>query len=124
MVEFTLQSRLSLCGLIIVLSALPIASVKQSTQNINLCKFDRITVSVDALIFLCFIGISFQVFITEDFNDVATLAVEIAHSYIKKNPILGLSVHLETIEGTRNESNQFLEDSKSQNYPYIFLFQI
>lgn len=51
-------------------------------------------------------------FTNEVDNDQATQAVEIALNYIKKNPSLGLSVKLTTVEGNRTESKKYLESCK------------
>lgn len=52
-----------------------------------------------------------QVFINEVDNDQATQAVDIALTYIKKNPNLGLSVQVLSVEGNRTDSKKFLENS-------------
>lgn len=51
-------------------------------------------------------------FVNEVDNDPATQAVEIVTNYIKKNPSLGISVNLLTVEGNRTDSKKFLENSK------------
>lgn len=50
-------------------------------------------------------------FINEVDNDQATQAVDIALTYIKKNPNLGLSVQVLSVEGNRTDSKKFLENS-------------
>ena len=42
-------------------------------------------------------------------NDQASQAVEIAINYIKKNPNLGLSVQMVSVEGNRTDSKNILE---------------
>lgn len=56
--------------------------------------------------------IKFTVFINEVNNEQAAQSVDIALTYIKKNPNLGLSVQVVTVEGNRTESRVFLEASK------------
>lgn len=51
------------------------------------------------------------VFINEADNDQASQAVDIALTYIKKNPGLGMSVQLMNVEGNRTDSRKFLESS-------------
>lgn len=51
-------------------------------------------------------------FVNEVDNDQAVQAVEVALMYIKKNPSLGLSVQLISVEGNRTDSKKFLENSK------------
>lgn len=55
----------------------------------------------------------FKVFINEADNDPASQAVDIALTYIKKNPSLGMSVQILTVEGNRTDSRKFLESSMS-----------
>lgn len=62
----------------------------------------------------------FQVFINEVDNDPASQAVEIVLNYIKKNPSLGLSVQLMTIEGNRTDSKKFLENSEFFYFSFSF----
>lgn len=62
----------------------------------------------------------FQVFINEVDNDCASQAVEIVLNYIKKNPSLGLSVQLMTIEGNRTDSKKFLENSEFFYFSFFF----
>lgn len=57
----------------------------------------------------CFL---FTVFLNEMDNDQASQAVEIAIAYINKNPNLGLSVQLTTVEGNRTDSKKFLDSSE------------
>lgn len=52
-----------------------------------------------------------EVFINEAENDQAAQALDIALTYIKKNPSLGMSVQLITVEGNRTDSRKFLENS-------------
>lgn len=54
----------------------------------------------------------FKVFINEVDNDQASQAVDIALTYIKKNPSLGLSVQVLSVDGNRTDSKKFLENSK------------
>lgn len=54
----------------------------------------------------------FQVFVNEVDNEPATQAIEIVNNYIKKNPALGFSIQLVTVEGNRTDSKKFLENSK------------
>lgn len=44
-------------------------------------------------------------------NDQATQAVDIALTYIQKNPNLGMSIQLNRVEGNRTESKKFLDSS-------------
>lgn len=48
-------------------------------------------------------------FVNEVDNDQAAQAIEIALTYIKKNPNLGLSVQVISVEGNRTDSKKFLE---------------
>ncbi|XP_037037565.1 ionotropic receptor 25a [Bradysia coprophila] len=57
----------------------------QSTQNINV------------------------LFINEVDNDQATQAIDIALTYIQKNPNLGMSIQLTKVEGNRTDSKKFLD---------------
>lgn len=51
-------------------------------------------------------------YINEVGNDVASKAVNIALNYVKKNPGLGLSVDMVTVEGNRTDSKGMLESSE------------
>lgn len=51
------------------------------------------------------------VFINEVDNDQATQAVDIALTYIQKNPNLGMSIQLTKVEGNRTDSKKFLDTS-------------
>lgn len=53
----------------------------------------------------------FTVFINEVDNDQATQAVDIALTYIQKNPNLGMSIQLTKVEGNRTDSKKFLDSS-------------
>lgn len=65
------------------------------------------------------------VFINEVNNEQATQAVEIALTYIKKNPNLGLSVQIVSVEGNRTESRTFLEASSYKNILLLlYIFSI
>lgn len=44
-------------------------------------------------------------------NDQATQAVDIALTYIQKNPNLGMSIQLTKVEGNRTDSKKFLDTS-------------
>lgn len=48
-------------------------------------------------------------------NDQASQAVEIALAYIKKNPSLGLSVQMVSVDGNRTDSKKFLDESNPLN---------
>ncbi|XP_001660418.2 ionotropic receptor 25a [Aedes aegypti] len=48
-------------------------------------------------------------FVNEVGNDLAQVAVDVALNYIRKNPSLGLSVELLTVEGNRTDSKGLLE---------------
>jgi glutamate receptor, ionotropic, invertebrate len=52
------------------------------------------------------------VYINEVGNDVSSKAVDVVTNYIKKNPNLGLSVEISSIEGNRTDSKGLLEASK------------
>lgn len=52
------------------------------------------------------------VYINEVGNDVAAKSVNIALNYVKKNPSLGLSVDMVTVEGNRSDSKGMLEASE------------
>lgn len=52
------------------------------------------------------------VFVNEVGNDLAQVAVDVALNYIRKNPSLGLSVELLTVEGNRTDSKGLLESCK------------
>lgn len=52
------------------------------------------------------------VFVNEVDNDQATEAFEVALSYIKKNPNLGVSVDVIQAQGNRTDSKIFLDASK------------
>lgn len=56
---------------------------------------------------------SFTVFLNEMDNDQASQAVEIAITYINKNPAHDLSVQLTTVEGSGTDSKKFLDSSKN-----------
>jgi hypothetical protein len=60
-----------------------------------------------------FLETFFAVYINEVGNDVSTKAVDVVTSYIKKNPNLGLSVEISSIEGNRSDSKGLLEASES-----------
>lgn len=51
-------------------------------------------------------------FINEVGNDVASKAVDIAVNYVKKNPSLGLSVDMVSVDGNRTDSKGMLESSE------------
>lgn len=59
-----------------------------------------------------FIHSPIKVFINEADNEQAAQAVDIVLTFIKKNPGLGLSVKLMTVDGNRTDSRKFLENSK------------
>ncbi|XP_038112926.1 ionotropic receptor 25a isoform X7 [Culex quinquefasciatus] len=48
-------------------------------------------------------------FVNEVGNDLAQVAVDVALNYIRKNPSLGLSVELLSVEGNRTDSKGLLE---------------
>lgn len=51
-------------------------------------------------------------------NDQATEAFEVALSYIKKNPNLGVSVDVIQVQGNRTDSKIFLDASKNIIYSF------
>jgi ionotropic glutamate receptor len=63
------------------------------------------------------------VFINEVGNDISAKAVDVAINYIKKNPSLGLSVELASVEGNRSDSKGLLESSKL-NYNGSFTYYV
>lgn len=52
-------------------------------------------------------------FINEADNEQAAQAVDIVLTFIKKNPGLGLSVKLISVDGNRTDSRKFLENSNA-----------
>lgn len=54
----------------------------------------------------------FLVFVNEVDNDQASEAFDVALSYIKKNPNLGVSVDVIQAQGNRTDSKVFLDSSK------------
>lgn len=113
--KFTPSIHLKMFILIAVVCLVPIAVC--SPQTINVCKLQDIlwdrypSPSINSFVLL---NCRPQVFINEADNEQAAQAVDIAASYIKKNSILGLSVHLITVEGHRNDSDRFLGDGNFQ----------
>lgn len=52
------------------------------------------------------------VYVNEVGNDIAAKAVDVAVNYVKKNPNLGLSVEVMSVEGNRSDSKGLLESCK------------
>lgn len=63
------------------------------------------------------------VFINEVDNDQATESIDIAITYIKKNPNLGLSVQLTSLEANATDSKGILAESKCTRL-FLILFLI
>lgn len=57
-------------------------------------------------------------YVNEVGNDVAAKAIDVASNYIKRNPNLGVSVEIISVEGNRTDSKGLLEASKSL-YRYL-----
>lgn len=99
----------------------------QTTQNIKMCKyihreiesFIYVATSINELIILLFV-----VYVNEESNAVADKAVDVAMTYITKNPKLGVQVDIQKVIGNRTDAKGLLESCKTihitrNTYTYI-----
>ena len=87
-------------------------AIKYGLEIVSIISFLWFIYVLQPKLIIIFYFLRNLVFINEVGNDAAARSVDVAMAYIRKNPNLGLSVELISVEGNRTDSKGLLESSK------------